>query len=299
MRNLINYYYQLEPKDIHQTEYYYEFEVDGYQYRLQEIYDTNINQIYELSIELYQRGIYTHQIVHTVTNELSVFFNKKIYVLIKYFESDRDNISLEDIRKIQISNFYFDSSKIKNTSNWGELWSQKFDYFEYQMNQFGIKYPIIRNSFAYYVGLAEVGISLFNTYYQENENLYLSHKRIKENSSTYDLYSPFNLVLDLKVRDIAEYFKSLYLKEDIFPKIKDFLEEENLTDYEIIMFFIRMFYPSFYFDKYEQIIETGKDEKDMEEIIKKSSQYDILLKELYNYLLTRINLPYISWLRNF
>lgn len=298
MRNLINYYYQLEPKDIHQFDHFYIFEIGGYKYRLQEIYDTNIYPIYEMCLELFQKGIYTHQIVQTITNEFSVFFNNKTYVLIKYYGENRDQIDLNSIKTSQINSFYFDSSKIVNTSNWGELWSNKIDYFEYQMNQFGIKYPLIRNSFAYYIGLAEVGIALFHAYYQENQNLYLSHKRIKTNSSIYDLYNPFNLTLDLRVRDIAEYFKSRYLKEEkIFEEIKQYLEED-ISDYEKIMFFIRMFYPSFYFDVYEEIIDLGKEENQLEEIIKKSSQYDLLLKQIYNYLLTSINLPYISWLRN-
>ena len=64
------------------------------------------------------------------------------------------------------------------------------------------------------------------------------------------------------------------------------------------MFFIRMFYPSFYFDIYEKIIDLELEEGKIKEIIEKSSQYDLLLKEIYNYLLMSINLPYISWLRN-
>ena len=42
------------------------------------------------------------------------------------------------------------------------MWIRKIDYFEYQISQFGKKYPIIRESFNYYVGLAENGISLLN-----------------------------------------------------------------------------------------------------------------------------------------
>lgn len=298
MRNLISYYYRLEPNDIHQTKNSYDFKIGNEHYRLQEIYNNNVNNIYETSLELYQRGIYTHQIVETIMNDLVVSYNKKNYVLIKYYDEFREKIDINTIKNNQISNIYFDKTKIINTSNWGKLWSEKIDYFEYQMNQFGIKYPIIRNSFAYYLGLAEAGIALFNTYYDENHELYLSHKRIKSSSSIYDLYNPFNLTLDLKVRDIAEYFKSVYLEEEnIFEKIKIYLDEQT-EYYEKIMFFIRMFYPSFYFDIYEEIMDSGEEDKRLEEIIKKSSQYDLLLKKIYNHLIKTINLPYISWLRN-
>lgn len=298
MRNLINYFYQLEPKDIHKYEHFYTFEINGENYRLQEVYDININQAYNTSISLYQIGFYTHQIMETIAKQYIVNFNKKNYVLIKYYGEYRNNIDISLIKNIQISEKYLDRNKITNNSNWGILWSKKIDYFEYQMNQFGIKYPLIRESFSYYLGLAEVGIALFNNYYEENQNLYLAHKRIKSSSSEYELYDPFNLVLDLRVRDIAEYFKSEYIENNnIFEDIKKYLDE-NLSNYEKIMFFIRMFYPSFYFDIYEKIIDLELEEGKIKEIIEKSSQYDLLLKEIYNYLLMSINLPYISWLRN-
>lgn len=35
------------------------------------------------------------------------------------------------------------------------MWVQKIDYFEYQVSQMGKKYPVIRESSIYYVGLAE------------------------------------------------------------------------------------------------------------------------------------------------
>lgn len=298
MRNLISYYYHLEPNDIHQTQNFYTFKIGEDNYCFQEIYDANINSIYETSLELYQRGIYTHQIVQTIMNDFIVSYNKKNYVLIKYYGEFRNKIDIDSIKSNQISDIYFDKTKIINTSNWGKLWSEKIDYFEYQMNQFGIKYPIIRKSFAYYVGLAEVGIALFNAFYDETYGLYLSHKRIKSSSSVYDLYNPFNLTLDLKVRDMAEYFKSIYLEnENIFEEIKNYLDED-ISNYEKVMFFIRMFYPSFYFDVYEEIMDSQLEDKGLEEIIKKSSQYDLLLKKIYNYLIKNINLPYISWLRN-
>lgn len=299
MRNLINYYYQLEPNDIRQIKNFYLFHVGRDQYKIQEIYDMDAHSSYELTKELYQMGIYTHQIIQTITGELVVTFNQKRYVLLKYVEGMDETVKLEEITSFQDHLMYIDITKAMNTSNWGELWSKKNDYFEYQMNQFGVKYPIIRNSFAYYIGLAEAGIALFYTYKSENIPLYLAHKRLKKDSTRYDLYDPFNLIVDVRVRDSAEYFKSRYLEEnDIFLEIKTYLEEENLTEEEKLMFFIRMFYPSFYFDRYEEIMDNQLDDHLLEDTIKKSNHYDLLLKEIYNYLLEEIHLPYISWLRN-
>ncbi len=298
MRNLISYYYQLEPIDIHRADGYYTFQIDESFYRLQDIKNIQVEGVYELVLELYQNGIYTHQIMKTITNELVVNFNYRRYVLVKYSKEEERIMSLNDIYNFQSYLYYIEPEKAKNTSRWGDLWSEKIDYFEYQMNQFGIKYPNIRESFAYFVGLAEVGISLFYTYYNEEEKTTLVHKRLKNKNTLYHMYDPFNFVIDYKVRDIAEFLKSLYLDgENIKPLIHKYIFEGNLSNYEKIMFFIRMFYPSFYFDVYENIMNNQSDDAKLKEVVEKTKNYDKILNFIYNELNTMINLPYISWLK--
>lgn len=298
MRNLISYYYQLEPTDIHQMDNYYTFKINDSFYRLQEIRDIKVEDIYDLVIELYQNGIYTHQILKTVTDEFSVTFNQKRYALTIYSKEEEKAMSLDDIYKFQSYLYYIQPKKAKNTSIWGDLWSEKIDYFEYQMNQFGIKYPNIRESFAYYVGLAEVGISLFYAYYSQEEKPILSHKRLKNKNTLYHIYDPFNLVIDYKVRDVAEFFKSLYLDgENILPLIHKYLYDGRLNNYEKMMFFIRMFYPSFYFDVYENIMDNQSDDIILKEIVEKTKDYDKILKFIYNELSLMMSMPYISWLK--
>lgn len=298
MRNLISYYYQLEPIDIHQSNSYYTFEIKEDKYCLEEVPPIAMEDVYSFMLELWERGIYTHQIIKTVTNEYFVFFNQKRYALLKYTVNQKEKITFPLLQEFQrqIQNIPF--SKSKQNKNWAELWSEKIDYFEYQMSQFGVKYPIIRESFSYYVGLAEVGIALFNSYFNADEEKILSHKRIKWDSTLYDLYNPFNLILDFKARDSSEYFKSLYIQEgDIFPQIRDYLRSPALSNYNRMLFFIRMTFPSFYFDKFEAIMESQGSDEELKEIIDRSKDYDILLKEIYNELVNYISMPYISWLK--
>jgi hypothetical protein len=298
MRNLISYYYGLEPNDIHQVNNYYTFDIIADKYRLQEVSDIQIDKVYELTLNLYNNGIYTHQIIKTITNEYFVIFDKKRYVLLKYYVDDTVKITLDMIEEFQyqLQNIYL--KDILTVNNWGNLWSEKIDYFEYQMNQFGVKYPIIRQSFSYYIGLAEVGIALFNNYFDNNEKVTLSHKRLKKNSTLYDLYDPFNLILDHKSRDISEYFKSLYIdNNDIILEIQKYLRKSSLSNYDRTIFFIRMMFPSFYFDMYEVIMNNQKDDEPLKEIIEKSKDYNILLEQIYNELINYVNMPYISWLK--
>ncbi len=298
MRNLISYYYQLEPIDIHQSSHYYTFIVKNEKYRLQEVSNIAIDQVYHFMMELLERGIYTHQIVKTITNEYSVVFDQKKYVLLKYYVDEKEEISLPILEEFQNQLMYIPFSKPSKSRRWSDLWSEKIDYFEYQMSQFGVKYPVIRESFAYYIGLAEVGIALFNTYFDAEEQTILSHKRIKCTSTFYDLYDPFNLIEDVKVRDSAEYFKSLYIKKgNILMEISMYLRSPSLSNYDRMLFFIRMLFPSFYFDVYEEIMDNQKSDEPLKEIIEKSKNYDQLLREIYNELSNYMTVPYISWLK--
>lgn len=294
MRNLIKYYYKLEPLEIHQKKDFYTFNVENKNYKLFEANIEDIERAYKLALEFYSNGLYSNHPLKTTMNTWQVAYNQKLYHLVEYDKSMEELININKIVYFQKSIEHYQFNNLLNTSNWGLLWSKKMDYFEYQMNQFGIKYPIIRETFAYYIGLAEMGIALFNTYYNENYPLIVSHKRIRKKSDLYDIYDPFNMVKDLKVRDISEYFKSMYLEKDVYKDIIDYLNNEALSKYEKIMFYIRMFYPSFYFDVFEKITDGNLNEKDLEKIIKKTENYDTLLKKIYNHLSNEIEMP-IMW----
>ena len=285
MRRIISYYYHLEPKDIHQTKDYYDFIYNNEQYRIEQIKNINVDEVYDRMIYLRNNGIYVHEIIPTVENKLYIVYEQRKYALIKYIGNIGRKITKKDL-------LTFSNIKINvESKNWGKLWSEKIDYFEYQMSQFGMKYKNIRETFAYYIGLAEMGISLFNNY--KIDDSYIQHYRINEKTTLYDLYDPFNIVYDLKVRDMASYYKTKYINDNLdINEIFTYLD--TLDNYNKIMFFIRMFYPSFYFDEYEKVVNYTQDENDIIKIIKKSKNYHLLLKKIYDFLLLKINMPYIE-----
>ena len=69
-----------------------------------------------------------------------------------------------------------------------------------------------------------------------------------------------------------------------------------MNENEVYYFFVRMFYPSFYFDCYEDIINGKVDEYKIKEVIEITPFYEKLLKELYQYLKMYIQIPEIEWL---
>ena len=75
----------------------------------------------------------------------------------------------------------------------------------------GKKYPLIVDSFNYFVGFAENAISYYNNIDNlSNYRYYISHKVIRFDDTIQVIYNPLNIIFDYKVRDIAEYVKNSF-----------------------------------------------------------------------------------------
>lgn len=300
MRNAINYYYNLYPKDIHQTNKYFKFILNNSTY-IMAIYNRNneeITALINLTKMLASYGIYIHQIIPNNTNEYITIINNIPYVLLKVYVDLEKNITLTDIIHFNSISIPIMDNQALRRDDWWQLWTNKIDYFEYQVNQFGIKYPLIRESFSYFVGLAETSITLFkNTQSINTLNLTLSHKRIKASYTQDDLYNPLNLVLDYRMRDVCEYFKDAFFNDKIVEEeIYDYLNNIQFNKNEAVFFLARMIYPSFYFDIYENIISDKIEEKALEQIIFKVTSYEKFLKRLYLNIRRYYDIPSIEWL---
>lgn len=298
MKNAINYFYHLNPIDIYKKDDIIYFNANNHYYVLKIFIGTEneLNMIYDISSKMYQNGIYVHQIVPNVNGEYITEIDNKNYILIESLNKMDRKIEITDIVEFQTKVKYIKNIDSKN--DWAELWSRKIDYFEYQVNQFGLNYPLIRKSFNYFIGLAENGISAYNNTKINYSFLTISHKRIKESSTLYDLYDPLNLLYDVKSRDLSEYIKDYFFKNDnTLELIESNLGLFNFNSYELVLFYIRMLYPSFYFDLYENIVENNVDENLLENIIKNISKYEKFLNDLYIFLSKYVNLPDIEWIK--
>jgi len=295
MKNAIEYYYDIKVSRIHQNSKNYYFSNEGYNYLILPFEDIeSLKNIYEISNYLYVNML-SHQIIPTKENQLFITQNDINYVLLKVY-INKSSIDYNQIFKLNSIAF----NKMENMlrrDDWYKLWTDKVDYFEYQLSQIGKKFPLIRESFSYYIGLAENAIILFNMTNKEKLNIVLSHRRIKKDSTTYDLYNPLNFVIDYRVRDISEYFKDAFFSnKDIYSDIYNYLLYNNLSYEESCLFFSRLMYPSYYFDMYEKILIDNTDEKELNKILSKTIQYEKLLKKVYYLLKENNKLPQIEWL---
>lgn len=293
MKNAINYYYNLYPDNIYQNEKGYYFTVNQRRYFLTKYLDDpkNIQTIYDTHMYLLNQNFYVHPIILNTQNQILTFINNEPYILMNtiYY---KNKITLNDV-------LFFTNkiSNIKTTTNWGELWSNKSDYLEYQISQLGKSHPVITESFSYYIGLGETAIQMVNSIEKTNVNIFYSHKRINSDDTQYDLYNPLNIMVDYKVRDIAEYLKSKFFNgENITLDLANYFNNEKLSTYEYYLFLARLIYPTYYFDLYEEIITDRKDDKAIEKIISKADDFENIIKKIYQYYKTFLPINKIEWL---
>ncbi len=299
MKNVINYFYNLQPDNIRQQGKQFRFDIDNNSYvflpycRL----ETEIKDLQLLATFLLSLGIYCHQFVFNINSTIITVVNNKPYVLLLIYLKNNRILLFEDLIWFTEIKSLPDLKSI-TTDDWFSLWTRKIDYFEYQVNQFGKTYPLLRESFSYFVGMAEIGISLLkriNNNYKAT--LSLSYRRIKKDEYLFELYNPLNFIIDNKVRSICEYVKDNFFKgEDLTIFFFNYISYNNLNETDGILLYARMLFPTFYFDLYEKIIHEEENETEILKIISKVDDYELFLKKLYTHLRTYINIPEIEWI---
>lgn len=302
MKNYLSYYYNLNPDKIINTNRNYYFYLDDERYELV-VYNRNsneINSIYKLNKELTDKTL-MHKIILNKNNNITSIINNIPYILYKVYININKEIPLEEISYLSNINIKYEKELMR--SNWAYLWSKNIDYFEYQISQNGKKYPLIVNSFSYFVGMAENSISYINNTSNElspsiTDVGVLSHKKIRNSDTIYSLYNPLNIIIDHKARDLSEYIKLSFLKKnkDIFDELDEYFKHNYFSHYGIRLLFGRILYPSFYFDLYEDIINDEQEEKEIIGITSRINEYEDYLYDVFYYLKKFYNLPEVEWI---
>ncbi len=294
MKNTILYYYNIEPDKIVQSKNEFKIFSQGNLYLLVEVnrYLYEIEEIYNLSYLLAEYGFLVHQPIYNINKDLITNYNDKSYCLMQVHNKNNKKITLEDI--IFFSNEIEEFNSLKR-DDWHNLWANKIDFYEEQILEIGLKYPNLRKTFSYFVGLSENAISLSRNI--KSNYLCVSHKRITHNFYEWDFLNPFNLILDSKVRDVSEFFKYrfIYEKNTLF-EVFDYINNNIFNKEDATLLFARLMYPSFYFDVLETIIDNKCEDKQLEEIIIKINDFELFLEEVYLYLKNSYNIETINWL---
>lgn len=262
----------------------------------------DLKDIYYVTEELIKRNVATHSFVLNNKNHLLTKIDNTDYVMLRINYLELYEFSLNEINILnKLSTLNDDKSKLYR-NNWGELWSTKVDYLEYQLSELGHGKKLILNSFSYYIGLAENAISYVNQvnkiFKEESKSdIVLSRKRIYSPNYAVNYLNPLNYIFDIEVRDLAEYIKSMFFNDiDVWSEIDDLFKTNHFTPYLCHMFYARLLYPSYYFDKYQDIMDKDNKEEELIYIINKNEDWEDFLQDMFYYLNNFTHMIPINWL---
>lgn len=292
LKNIIEYFYNLKIDTLHKNTNRYEFEIDKNRYYL------ILSYRYEKELEQIENLIKNNQnfdqIIHNINSKLITNISGKNYLLLK---KSNKKTSIEDeilnYYKILLpSQLYFNIDR----TDWVYLWSEKIDYIEYQKTHLKGEYPLLEESINYFIGMAENAIMYIRNCFNENndsDDIVLSHKRI----TNKEFNSPVNLIVDHRSRDISEYLKYLFFNNNYdYIKISQYLQKLNLNNYMYRLLYGRMLFPTFYFDKYDDIVNKNESEKEILIILKRVEAYEDFLKNIYSIINQNTAIKKVDWL---
>ena len=306
MKDTISFYYNIDIDTLEEKDGKYHFKYQNRDFFFV-FFNRNLEELEDLLdciSEMQKKGIDVHGILINKDNSILTKINEYNYILFSVnncFET-YDIFDIIDMNnKLTLNNY---NSKLYR-NNWENLWMQKVDYFEYQIRELGLDKQVIKNSFSYYIGLAENAISYVHNVklkYPSQGTIVLSHRRIFYPNYKLNYLNPLSFIFDLEVRDIAEYLKAMFFSEDdeseILEELKSFLKIKRLTIYEYNMLYARLLYPSYYFDIYEEVMNKERSEEDLLKIISKNENFEEFLKKAYLEIIKYAILEKVEWIIN-
>ena len=295
MKNIIEYYYNLRIDELHNKDDNYYFNINNNNFILKP-YAGNIERsydIYKLNTIMSNKFNIDNIILNKYNNPLTKI-NDNFYILTS--NKKEKKLTLPLISNMALNNINIESLE---RNKWEVLWENKVDYYEMQLGENEKKYPLIRESFDYFVGLAENAISYLVNTKLELKPTINDQKVVSHNNIEISLNEPSNLILDHKARDVAEYIKYSFFNnnQNIFNELNEFFYHNYYSPYGIRVLFSRILYPSFYFNTYDKIISGKVEEKELNKIISKINNYEIYLYNIYLYLRKYYNIPSVDWLK--
>ena len=265
-----------------------------------------IQDIISVSRSIKEKNIPCHDIIINKFGDVLCTFNDKHYVLLRSTNRDKEEINCFDM--IMFSNkARVTDTKVKyDNLNWKSLWMQKNDYLEQQVREYAKDKAIILDSFSYYIGLAENAIEYLNyvdshfRYDSQNNFLTICHRRIFSPNYLLNYLNPLSFIIDYEVRDYAEYFKSLFFTSDfVYDELKSFLKVKKFSVFNYGLFYARLIYPSYYFDAFEDYLDSDskENEEKLLKIISKVNEYEDFLDFTINQINLYAPLEKIVWLK--
>jgi len=211
-------------------------------------------------------------------------------------------------------------SKVNRIGKWKVLWERRIDQMEvFWKGKISTKSlqsfdQLFIESFPYYLGLSENAIQYLVDTELDDEPQLIDSATICHHRFTSSIWKdipykiPTDWVFDHAGRDIAEYIRDQYLRQNRSFDAQ-FVEEYNrtapLSPFFWRLIYSRLIFPLHYFECIENYYLSSEDkrelyEEELKQILKKSNQYEQFLSSLSSFLTVktrRIYLPKLTWLK--
>lgn len=302
MKNVINFYYQINIENIHLTEgiYYFTYQNNNYQFIKTDRDPYALQNFYFFNQKIITNYPYYYEIVLTKDRLPYLIIDQNVYCLIKESHLINDCMSFYDIRndEIQVDK----SLQLFMRFPWISAWMERIDYIENILKHMETKTRNLLPIFYYFLGLGENAIqyvlhTVEDIRPEKQDKMCIAHHRISAKDSVSSLYFPLSLVIDHPARDIAEYLKSLFIENDYdMNEIEEYIESLNFSTYGFSLLFGRMLYPSFFFDLWDDIYLGRKQKKELLLLGERKEEYRIFLKEIYYLIRKKTPIEEIRWI---
>ena len=117
--------------------------------------------------------------------------------------------------------------------------------------------------------------------------------------TVYSLYDPQNIIIDHKARDLAEYIKLSFFRDNyaIFDELDQYFRYHYFSFYGIQLLIARILWPSFYFDVYDEILNGRANESVVLKITSRIGEYEKYLGDVFRYFKKYYPIMEIGWLK--
>lgn len=304
MKNLIEYYYNLDIDSIRMIDnnYYFIQENVNYIFMYLDINKYDIDKIFKFNMYLKNISYLFDDIIINKENNIVTSYEHKHFMLVRINITNNKMIKFKDILYFMIPIMNKELIMNYNNFNWADLWKNKIDNLENYTKQLDNQDHHINILINYYIGMGENAINYIENAFDSLKHnpikLTISHRRINYNDTWIDLYNPINLIIDHVSRDVGEYFKSLFLnKKYSIDQLEKYIDKLNFNDFDFRCLFSRLLFPSYFFDMYEQYLDKKIKKKDLLNISNRIKEYEQFLKQIYLIIIKKYKIPEIKWIK--
>ena len=281
------------------------FDYQGYRFSLAAVSESEdlVEKFNELILSL--TNVFEGDIVYIVKNKYNKYIsNSKDDSNICLLSYKKDNpININHFVKMHTSyqnqfNYYVDLKDIIS------LWDQRLEYIQNQclvnLNFDNDAHLLLYEYCQYAIGLALNALQyLADIRIDFNKNSYnstLTHRRIKK-IDKFELFNPFNLIIDHSSRDLAELYKNDLIDFNTLINITSYFNY-SVDEYEYLL--ARLLYPTFIFDILEDLYNEKTNYDYTNQICEAINKQKIALyklKEYYENIYQYITIRPIDWIK--